>query len=92
MEDGAKLGIRDVRGVDPVTFALDTAASDIPDATRRRAALLLLDTVGVCIAATKIEAGAIARDAAVRLSRRAGIHRRIAGTFSAGGMLRAGSF
>ncbi len=66
MEDGAKLGIRDVRGVDPVTFALDTAASDIPDATRRRAALLFLDTIGVCIAATRIEAGSIARETAVR--------------------------
>ena len=65
MEDGAKLDSGKVL-VDPVAFALETATSDIPEATRRRAAFLFLDTIGVCIAATKIEAGKIAREAAVR--------------------------
>ena len=62
MEDGAKLKI-----ADPVAFSLETATGDIPAATRRRAAFLVLDTIGVCIAASNLEAGGIAREAAVRL-------------------------
>ncbi|MGI9391720.1 MAG: MmgE/PrpD family protein [Boseongicola sp.] len=65
MEDGVKLSSDDIH-VDPVAFTLRTATSGIPEATRRRAAFLFLDTIGVCIAATKIEAGQIARETAVR--------------------------
>lgn len=48
-------------------FVLETRPGDIPEATRERAALLLLDTLGICAAATPMEAGRIARNAAVAL-------------------------
>lgn len=43
-------------------FTLRGAAGDIPQRTLDRAALLLLDTLGICAASTKMEAGRIARD------------------------------
>lgn len=48
-------------------FALNTSADRIPEASLERASLLLLDTLGVCIAAQPMDAGIIARDAARRL-------------------------
>lgn len=45
-------------------FALDTAAEDMPESARSAAALLLLDTIGVLIAAGPMQAGVIARDTA----------------------------
>ena len=66
MEDRAKISGGGIR-VDPIAFALDTTASDIPAATRARAAQLLLDTIGVCIAASDLDAGRIARETAVRI-------------------------
>jgi 2-methylcitrate dehydratase PrpD len=48
-------------------FTLDQSARDIPEATRARAALLLLDTLGICAAAAPMEAGRIARNIAVAL-------------------------
>ncbi len=65
MEDVTKLERRGLHA-DPFAFVLQTSTAEIPDATRRRAALLLLDTIGVCIAASRLEAGRIARETAVR--------------------------
>ncbi|WP_245626834.1 MmgE/PrpD family protein [Aestuariivita boseongensis] len=48
-------------------FALNLAADDIPAPVLERAALLLLDTLGICIASSPMEAGVLARDAATRL-------------------------
>lgn len=48
-------------------FTLDQPARDIPSGTRQRAALLLLDTLGICAAAAPMQAGVIARDIAVAL-------------------------
>ncbi|MAX74572.1 MAG: 2-methylcitrate dehydratase, partial [Nioella sp.] len=48
-------------------FTLDQFARDIPEATRAHAALLLLDTLGICAAAAPMEAGRIARNIAVAL-------------------------
>jgi len=45
-------------------FVLNSTSDDIPAAVRRKAALLLLDTLGICIAATPMEAGVIARQTA----------------------------
>lgn len=45
-------------------FALGLAPSDVPEAARRDAALMLLDTLGVAAAAGPMEAGRIARDTA----------------------------
>ena len=45
-------------------FALGLAPEDVPDAARRDAALMLLDTLGVAVAASPMEAGRIARDTA----------------------------
>ncbi len=42
-------------------------AQDIPASTLERAALLLLDTLGIAIAATPMEAGVLARETACRL-------------------------
>ena len=58
------------RPVPPLDFALGFpagGAARIPAGRLRRAALLLLDTLGVQIAAHPMEAGRIARDAACRL-------------------------
>ncbi len=65
MEDGVNLNNSGL-GIDPIRFSLETLASDIPEMTRRRAAFLFLDTIGVCAAASKMEAGSIAREMAVR--------------------------
>lgn len=48
-------------------FVLDLKASEIPSSVLERAALLLLDTLGICIASAPMEAGVLARNAAVRL-------------------------
>jgi 2-methylcitrate dehydratase PrpD len=48
-------------------FTLGDGPSAAPPEVRRRAALLLLDTLGVCAAAAPMEAGALARRAATRL-------------------------
>ena len=48
-------------------FALGLSADDIPPAIMERAALLLLDTLGICAASAPMQAGRIARDTAVAL-------------------------
>lgn len=48
-------------------FALDRPAAGFPDRTLEAAALMLLDTLGIVIGAGPMEAGRIARDAAVAL-------------------------
>lgn len=48
-------------------FTLGRAADAFPNAVLRQAALLFLDTLGVAIAASRMEAGRIARDVAVLL-------------------------
>ncbi len=50
-----------------VDFTLRQSPAAIPAPTMRMAALLLLDTLGVCIAATPMEAGRLARETAIRL-------------------------
>ncbi|MEL6211762.1 MAG: MmgE/PrpD family protein, partial [Pseudomonadota bacterium] len=52
---------------DPLTFALAPLGDALTDARARWASLLLLDTLGVYIAAMPMEAGRIARDVAPRL-------------------------
>jgi len=48
-------------------FTLTQEAADIPASARARAALLLLDTLGIAAAAAPMEAGIIARNTAVAL-------------------------
>lgn len=48
-------------------FALRGRPDDIPASTMERAALLLLDTLGICAASTPMQAGRIARDTALAL-------------------------
>ena len=48
-------------------FTFDLTPSEIPDDVLRMARLLLLDTMGICIAATPMEAGVLARDTSYRL-------------------------
>lgn len=48
-------------------FALTRAPADMPVATLDRAALLLLDTLGICAASAPMQAGGIARDTALAL-------------------------
>jgi 2-methylcitrate dehydratase PrpD len=48
-------------------FVIDSPALDIPEATRLAAAQLLLDTLGVCMAAAPMDAGRLERERAVRL-------------------------
>lgn len=48
-------------------FTLTLAPKDIPTDVMDRAALLLLDTLGICIASSPMEAGVLARDATLRL-------------------------
>lgn len=50
-----------------LTFSLQLTADDVPPSALSAAALMLLDTLGVCIAAQPMEAGQIARDVALRL-------------------------
>ncbi|MEM6375925.1 MAG: MmgE/PrpD family protein [Pseudomonadota bacterium] len=47
-------------------FVLGMQADDIPAPILERAAYLLLDTIGICAAATQMEAGRIARETACR--------------------------
>lgn len=49
------------------SFVLESSADTIPPSALEAASLLLLDTLGVCIAAQPMEAGRIAREAAMRL-------------------------
>ncbi len=48
-------------------FVLRRSAEEFPETVRRQAALLLLDTLGVAIAAAPMQAGRIARDVAALL-------------------------
>ncbi|SHE34739.1 2-methylcitrate dehydratase PrpD [Ruegeria intermedia] len=48
-------------------FALNRPADQMPDSAREAAALMLLDTLGIVIASTPMEAGVIARDTAALL-------------------------
>jgi len=48
-------------------FVLDTSPETIPEPALQAASLLMLDTLGVCIAAQPMDAGRIAREAATRL-------------------------
>ncbi|SDX29105.1 2-methylcitrate dehydratase PrpD [Ruegeria halocynthiae] len=48
-------------------FTLNSAVEDVPASARDNAALLLLDTIGVLIAAGPMQAGGIARDTAALL-------------------------
>lgn len=48
-------------------FALDLPAEAIPPAVAERAALLLLDTLGICAAAGPMQAGVLGREAALAL-------------------------
>jgi 2-methylcitrate dehydratase PrpD len=50
-----------------VSFSLDVGPDDIPARTLDAGAEMLLDTLGVCIAAQPMEAGVLARDATLRL-------------------------
>lgn len=50
-----------------IAFVLGPEPASAPSATMERAALLLLDTLGICIAAAPMEAGTIARDTAALL-------------------------
>lgn len=50
-----------------IDFSLGLSPKSIPEALLESAAHLLLDTLGVCIAAQPMQSGAIARDVAVRL-------------------------
>ncbi len=49
------------------SFTLERDAQTFPDEVLRRAGLLFLDTLGIAIAASPMEAGRIARDVAARL-------------------------
>lgn len=48
-------------------FVLNRPADQMPDSAREAAALMLLDTLGIVIASTTMEAGVIARDTAALL-------------------------
>ena len=48
-------------------FTLDLPSADIPLDVMERAALLLLDTLGICMASGPMEAGVLAREAARKL-------------------------
>ncbi len=48
-------------------FVFETAVDAIPQSALERAALHLLDTLGICAAATPMQAGVIARNATARL-------------------------
>ncbi|HEX4768994.1 MAG TPA: MmgE/PrpD family protein [Lichenihabitans sp.] len=48
-------------------FVLDFRPEDFPEMARHRAALLLLDTLGICAAAARMEASVLARRAAMLL-------------------------
>ncbi|MFN3642521.1 MAG: MmgE/PrpD family protein [Gemmobacter sp.] len=65
MHDGVPAGHGALRAV--CDFALRLAPGDVPGPVLDRAALLLLDTLGICAAAGPMEAGVIARETAVAL-------------------------
>ena len=48
-------------------FVLDLPSDQIPEDVLQAARMLFLDTIGICIAATPMAAGVLAREAAVRL-------------------------
>ena len=52
---------------DVTQFALSVRPKDIPASARNRAALMLLDTLGICAAATPMDAGVLGRKLAVLL-------------------------
>lgn len=49
------------------SFTLGLAAADFPASARERAALMLLDTLGICAGSGSMEAGVLARDTAALL-------------------------
>ncbi|MFN6978278.1 MAG: MmgE/PrpD family protein [Gemmobacter sp.] len=65
MHDGVPAGHGALRAV--CDFALRLAPGDVPGPVLDRAALLMLDTLGICAAAGPMEAGVIARETAVAL-------------------------
>ena len=58
-------GITTLRNVS--SFVLGVRPQDIPAAIRRRASLLMLDTLAICAASAPMEAGRIGRETAARL-------------------------
>ena len=60
--DGQGAALAQVAG-----FTLGLRPEDIPAPVMERSALLLLDTLGICIASAPMEAGVLAREATVRL-------------------------
>ncbi len=48
-------------------FTLDLPPDEIPMPVKERAALLILDTLGICIASAPMEAGVLGREAALKL-------------------------
>lgn len=48
-------------------FALNLTSRDVPAPVMERAALLMLDTLGICIASGPMQAGVLAREATVKL-------------------------
>jgi 2-methylcitrate dehydratase PrpD len=67
MPDGKNTEAKQSQSSKVLNFSLRTPVDRIPEASLERAGLLLLDTLGVCIAAQPMEAGIIARDAALCL-------------------------
>lgn len=67
--DGDNAALDDSSSVlaDVTRFALRVAPDDIPASARDRAALMLLDTLGICAAAAPMEAGVLGRKLAVLL-------------------------
>jgi len=68
MNDMTDIQAEPAAALDPVCgFVLGLRAGDIPAQVRERAALLLLDTIGVCAASAPMRAGVLGRQAALRL-------------------------
>jgi len=65
--DTAALGASSSVLADVTGFALGIGPEDIPESARERAALMLLDTLGICAAAAPMEAGVLGRKLAVLL-------------------------
>jgi 2-methylcitrate dehydratase PrpD len=67
MNISARPSVDHNRFSDLSAFVLELASDDVPDAVLQTARLLFLDTIGICIAATPMQAGILARDIAFRL-------------------------
>ena len=71
MNDMTDIQAEPAAALDPVCgFVLGLRADDIPVEVKDRAALLLLDTIGVCAASAPMRAGVLGRQAALRLQGR----------------------